>query len=60
MDQVAEFRQNADQCRRSAAQATNEILRAELLELAKQWSQLADEYECYGASSGELHSTGLH
>ena len=53
MDEIIEFRQNADECRSLAARASTAVLRAELLELANQWSLLAAEHErCHREASG--------
>jgi len=45
MDEIIEFRHNADECRALAAKARSEALRTELLELANQWTLLAAEHE---------------
>jgi hypothetical protein len=45
MDEIIEFRENAEECRTLAAQAASKGLREELLELAAQWSMLAAEHE---------------
>lgn len=53
MDEIIEFRQNAEECRTLAAQAGSKGLREELLELAEQWSMLAAEHErCLKVATG--------
>jgi hypothetical protein len=45
MMHVMEYRQHAEQCRAMAKTARNRIRRAQFLELAKQWEDIADERE---------------
>jgi hypothetical protein len=53
MDDIIEFRHNAEECRALAARASTAVLRAELLELANQWSMLAAEHErCLNEAQG--------
>ena len=53
MEEIIEFRQNADECRALAARASTAVLREELLELANQWSLLAAEHErCLREAAG--------
>jgi hypothetical protein len=43
LNRVDECRQKADECRRSAAQATDEVLRGAYLDLARLWQKIANK-----------------
>ncbi len=45
MMHVMEYRRHAEQCRTMARSARNRVRRAQFLELAKQWEDIADERE---------------
>jgi hypothetical protein len=45
MELVAEFRKNAKTCRAMAERAMTDNLRADFIELARQWTNLAAERE---------------
>jgi len=56
MDEIIEFRHNADECRALAAKARSEALRTELLELANQWTLLAAEHERCQKTAPRAHA----
>jgi hypothetical protein len=47
MQQVEEYRRQAQECRALAARAKSESIRRELLELAKRWCGLAQQREAF-------------
>jgi hypothetical protein len=45
LNRAAECRQRADECRRGAAQAADDVLRVTYLDLARRWRKMAHEAE---------------
>lgn len=60
MQELAEYRRQAKECRSIAAKAKGADYQAQLLDLARQWDALADEREKLLKSRGHplINSTG--
>lgn len=54
MRQIRDYRDNAEECRAVASDMKNERLRAQVLELARQWDGLADDREKIVAMQASL------
>jgi hypothetical protein len=57
MQQLAEYKRQAQECKDMAARATSSEMREQLLRLAKQWCELAKERQDYldAKASGQPH-----
>jgi hypothetical protein len=45
LNRADEYRQRADECRRNAAQAADDVLRGTYLDLARRWRMMANQAE---------------
>lgn len=54
MNQVKDYRDNAEECRAVAASMRNGVLRAHVLDLARQWDELAEDREKIAALRASL------
>jgi len=45
VNRADEYRQRADECRRNAAQAADDVLRGTYLDLARRWCMMANQAE---------------
>jgi hypothetical protein len=45
LNRADEYRQRADECRRNAAQAADDVLRGTYLDLARRWRMMASQAE---------------
>lgn len=54
MNQVKDYRDNAEECRAVAASMRNGVLRAHVLDLARQWEELAEDREKIAALRASL------
>jgi hypothetical protein len=53
--QIQEYREHADECRTMAAKMRKDSLRAQMLDLARQWDDLADKREKFLAMRAKLN-----
>ena len=60
MDDVIEYLANAETCLRLAVNASSETVRADVVELAKQWTRLAAERENFVRAKASLTPARTH
>jgi hypothetical protein len=63
MNRAYECRQRADECRRNAAQVTDDVLRGAYLDLARHWRTMAQQTELLeqkelGSRDADPHNSG--